>query len=281
MNGWRLLVQHETTSHYAGEVFASYNEVRLTPLSNRAQSTVNERVQVQPATRLFRHVDYWGTIVHTFDVHTPHTELTVLGSSIVETSTQDHANDATWAALASPELRDDLYEFLVPSEFVAAGEILGSVAAGVRARSASPAAATYAAIETVHEQMVYERGHTTASTSAAEAWTRGRGVCQDFAHVTLSLLRAMGIPARYVSGYLHPESDAEIGVPVSGESHAWIDAWIGSWVPFDPTNGLPVRERHVTVAHARDYADVSPLHGVYTGAAATEQEVTVDVTRLA
>jgi transglutaminase-like putative cysteine protease len=281
VNGWRLQVRHATTSRYAGQVFASYNEVRLTPLSNRSQTTISDRIDVHPAARLFRHVDYWGTIVHSFDVHTPHEEFTVTGISTVETSVRDHANAASWDDLATAEIRDSLYEYLVPSRFVDPPDDLTAVANEVRGGARTPADATRSAIESVHDQFVYERGYTNASTSAAEAWTRKRGVCQDFAHVTLALLRRMGIPARYVSGYLHPDTDATIGETVKGQSHAWIDAWLGDWVPFDPTNGQPVRERHVAVARARDYGDVSPLRGVYTGAAATDQDVSVEITRVA
>jgi transglutaminase-like putative cysteine protease len=90
----------------------------------------------------------------------------------------------------------------------------------------------------------------------------------------------MGIPARYVSGYLHPDEDARTGDVVSAESHAWVEAWLGDWAAFDPTNGAPVGHRHVVVARGREYSDVAPTRGVYTGAAAVGQDVTVEVTRL-
>jgi transglutaminase-like putative cysteine protease len=91
----------------------------------------------------------------------------------------------------------------------------------------------------------------------------------------------MGIPSRYVSGYLHPRSDATIGETVAGESHAWIEWWAGNWSRFDPTNGIPVGEQHVVVARGRDYADVPPLKGIYSGGAAGDLEVTVELTRMA
>ncbi len=110
--------------------------------------------------------------------------------------------------------------------------------------------------------------------------SQGSGVCQDFAHVALALLRATGIPARYVSGYLHPSATAEIGETVAGESHAWIEAWTGDWQAFDPTSGA-VGDRHVVVGRARDYADLSPLHGIYHGGPAEDLGVAVELTRLA
>lgn len=106
-------------------------------------------------------------------------------------------------------------------------------------------------------------------------------MCQDFTHVALGLLRARGIPARYVSGYLHPSSKAEPGQSVAGQSHAWIEAWVGDWMPFDPTNGSPVGERHVVVGRARDYADLPPLNGIFHGGPAKSLGVSVELTRLA
>jgi transglutaminase-like putative cysteine protease len=114
-----------------------------------------------------------------------------------------------------------------------------------------------------------------------DAWQAGEGVCQDYAHLTLAMLRAVGVPARYVSGYLHTKPDAGVGETVVGESHAWIEAWTGGWWGFDPTNDLPIGHRHVWVATGRDYGDVSPLKGIYSGGAATAIEVTVHMTRLA
>jgi transglutaminase-like putative cysteine protease len=105
-------------------------------------------------------------------------------------------------------------------------------------------------------------------------------VCQDFAHVTLAMLRAVGLPARYVSGYLHPAAEAEVGETMTGESHAWVEFWAGNWVAADPTSLAEVGARHVLLARGRDYADVRPLSGVYSGPAAEHFGVTVEVTRL-
>jgi transglutaminase-like putative cysteine protease len=101
------------------------------------------------------------------------------------------------------------------------------------------------------------------------------------AQVTVALLRAAGLPAKYVSGYLHADPSAEPGQTVVGESHAWVEYWAGSWRPLDPTSGAAVRERHVVVARGRDYADIPPLKGIYHGAPTSALDVTVEVTRLA
>jgi transglutaminase-like putative cysteine protease len=118
-------------------------------------------------------------------------------------------------------------------------------------------------------------------TDAQEAWDKGQGVCQDMAHVTVALLRAAGLPARYVSGYLHADPAAEPGTTVAGQGHAWVEYWAGSWTACDPTSGAPVGERHVVVARGRDYADVPPLKGTYHGPPGSTMEVTVEITRLA
>ena len=119
------------------------------------------------------------------------------------------------------------------------------------------------------------------NTSPAEAWEQGAGVCQDITHLTVALLRGAGLPARYVSGYLHPERDAELHRPVAGESHAWIEYWAGDWCGYDPTNRVRADESHVVVARGRDYDDVTPHKGIYRGVAGGPPEVTVEFTRVA
>jgi transglutaminase-like putative cysteine protease len=133
----------------------------------------------------------------------------------------------------------------------------------------------------VHEQMEYLTGSTNVKTNAMQAWTSGKGVCQDISHVSVGLLRALGLPARYVSGYLHPRPSAQIGQAVTGESHAWVEWWDGFWSGYDPTNVVEIGTRHVTLARGRDYTDVPPLKGIFSGPRSEGSKVTVEVTRLA
>ncbi|MCU1448044.1 MAG: transglutaminase protein [Acidimicrobiales bacterium] len=281
---WRIDVRHTTEYRYAQEVMASYNEARLTPQSTADQVTVVSRLEVDPHARLFRYWDYWGTLVHAFDVHVPHDELIVTASSTVETP-DAHADvdpgAIGWAALEDAAVADRYYEYLTPSRAVLLDEQLALVASELRAAAAAPGDAVTDVAGWVRAQLVYERGQTTVTTSALEAWRAGHGVCQDFVHLTLALLRSMRIPARYVSGYFYPESDAAIGETVVGESHAWAEAWLGDWYPFDPTNGGPVGHRHVLVGRGRHYDDVAPLKGIYNGAPAATPTVVAELTRRA
>jgi transglutaminase-like putative cysteine protease len=148
-------------------------------------------------------------------------------------------------------------------------------------RPASPDQTAAAIASRVRERVTYMPGATGVRTDAQEAWDKGQGVCQDMAHVTVALMRAAGLPARYVSGYLHPDTKAEPGRTAVGQSHAWVEYWAGFWTACDPTSGAAVGERHVVVARGRDYADVPPLKGIYRGAPDSVMEVTVEVTRLA
>lgn len=277
---WRIGITHSTGYRYKREVMSSYNEARITPISSDRQLVLESEVAVTPSAVAFRYWDYWGTLVHAFDIHVPHIELSVTGTSVVETSGRPPPPDevVSWADLARPDLRDRFAELLAPTKHVPLDDDL-KAAAEPFLQERTPAAACEAAVEWVKGSLRYQKGTTDVSTPAPDVLRQGSGVCQDFAHVTLAILRAVGIPARYVSGYLHPHEEADLGTALMGESHAWIEAWTGDWQAFDPTNGV-VAERHVVVGRARDYADLSPLHGIYHGGPAEALGVSVELTRL-
>ncbi|MFD4670020.1 transglutaminase domain-containing protein [Lentzea sp. NPDC058450] len=278
---WRVRVVHTTGYVYEAPVVQSYNEARLTPRGDRKQNVVVSRVETTPATRAYRYTDYWGTEVTSFDLHAPHKELQVVASSVVETSAEiEPVTTGTWADLREENLLDRYTEFLEPTRYTTSNRELLSIARELK-KGKTPSEAVLAASQWVWEQLKYQPGSTGVHSSAVDAWHERKGVCQDFAHLTLVLLRGMGIPSRYVSGYLHTKKDGALRETVRGESHAWIEAWTGGWWGYDPTNAMPVGPRHVWVALGRDYADVAPLKGIYSGGAATALEVTVDITRLA
>lgn len=278
---WRIEITHRSGYRYKEPVVSSYNEARITPLSTHRQMVIEAALEVSPRAGVYRYWDYWGTLVDAFEVHEPHTELAVTGHSFVETSPPMESPDPIgWDLLTRPEVTDEFAELLTPTTHAPIDAELTDAARSLVA-GLDPLEACRATVDWARSRLRYEAGTTTASTPGLEALAQGQGVCQDFAHVTSALLRAMGIPARYTSGYLHPDAGAAVGETVTGQSHAWVEAWVGDWVPLDPTNGQPVGERHVVVARARDYADVSPLHGIYHGGPAEALKVTVELTRRA
>lgn len=235
---------------------------------------------MSPRASAFRYRDYWGSHVVAFDTQVPHTRLDVVATSLVEVELPGDAEptDAGWDVLAEPEVRDTHVEWLAPRPVTRLGDDLvgrsRAVAAGLPPHEAALAVCTW-----VGEQMQYVPGVTGVRTSAEEAWAEGRGVCQDFVHVALGALRGLGVPARYVSGYLHPDPGAEVGRTVTGQSHAWLEWWVGRWFPFDPTNGREAGLDHVVVSRGRDYGDVPPFRGVISGGAGSRMDVQVELTR--
>lgn len=278
---WRMRVIHATGYAYKAPVAASYNEARLTPRSDSRQNVIINRVETAPATRSYRYVDYWGTAVTAFDLHAPHVELEVTSSSVVETDkAEEPATDADWDDLGSSRVIDRYDEVLTPTTYTPASKRIERVARHL-AKGRNPHQAVHAVVDWVRNELQYVPGTTGVHSSGLDALREGKGVCQDFAHLSLILLRAMGIPARYVSGYLHPKADAPIGETVQGESHAWIQAWTGSWWHYDPTNDVEINEQYISVGYGRSYADVTPLKGIYLGQGSSELDVVVEMTRLA
>jgi transglutaminase-like putative cysteine protease len=278
--GWRLRIKHVTGFTYDGTAHASYNEARMTPLTVPGQNTLFSQIECNPGATTWRYRDYWGTQVTVFDLQRPHQQLKVTASSLVETTDRFAVTTpAPWETLRAESTVDTMLEYLTPTELTTVDSELVATAADLSTGSAAEAAHTIA--DWVRANVEYQPGSTGVRTSALQAWELRKGVCQDIAQLTAGMLRSVGIPARYVSGYLYPRSDAEVGDTVAGQSHAWVEWWTGEWTGFDPTNGSPVGKRHVLVARGRDYADVTPLKGVYHGAPSTDLGVTVEITRLA
>jgi transglutaminase-like putative cysteine protease len=278
---WRLRVVHSTGYAYKSPATASFNEARLTPRSDNRQNVILSRVETVPATRSYRYIDYWGTAVTAFDLHAPHTELEVTASSVVETEKPEPPTEkVTWDDLRSEAVVDRFDEVLGPTHYTPRSRRLRRVGERI-AKYNDPHDAVIAAADWVNSELDYVAGTTGVHSSAMDALREGNGVCQDFAHLTLAVLRSVGIPSRYVSGYLHPQRNAAFGETVDGQSHAWIQAWTGGWWNFDPTNDKEITEQYVSVGVGRDYADVTPLKGIYSGGGSTDLDVAVEITRLA
>jgi transglutaminase-like putative cysteine protease len=278
--GWRLHIVHHTGFDYDGEASASYNEARLTPLALPQQMVLAASVRTKPGTQRWGYADYFENHVVTFQLDEPHTTLEIIADSMVETSmAQGRLGLLTRPELALPPVADSLDEYLCATERTALTPgALEQI--DFETRRLDPHEAAELIGERVRSLLVYEKGVTGVHTSADEALMEGRGVCQDFTHVALGMLRGIGIPARYVSGYLHPDAEAEPGESGSGESHAWLEYFAGEWNPMDPTSGAAVGPRHVVVARGRDYLDAAPLKGIYHGAPVSALGVRVAITRV-
>ncbi len=277
----RLRIRHETGFTYAGEASASYNEARMLPVTSDGQLVLHSQLDIAPVSGAHSYLDYWGTRVSSFEILAPHGRLSLTATSLVEVRPREHpVHRLSWEALADEvETRTEYVEQLAQTPRTAPPEELVALARAELAAADSPCDAALAIARLVGERIEYLPGSTTVTSTAAEAWEKKAGVCQDITHLAVGALRSVGIPARYVSGYLHPVPDAEIGVPVDGESHAWVEWFCGSWRGFDPTNLIDIGDRHVRVGHGRDYSDVAPLRGVYAGPSGSELFVRVQITR--
>ncbi|HXY28239.1 MAG TPA: transglutaminase family protein, partial [Acidimicrobiales bacterium] len=233
------------------------------------------RVVTAPTAPQYTYIDYWGTQVLAFNVDRVHEMLSITGHALVDTQRAEEPEDCTWDDVA--DASTTMADHLSHHRYTTPGPELGELAAGLRADR--PLETARRIIGATHDALRYVRGVTHVHTSADEAYADGVGVCQDFAHLALALARSAGLPARYVSGYFHPEADATIGEEISGESHAWVELWTGRWWGYDPTNDCAVGERHVAVGRGRDYGDVPPVKGIYAGNAENTLRVAVRITR--
>jgi transglutaminase-like putative cysteine protease len=286
-NSWRLAIRHETVVEYDGTAHASYNELRMTPMSTSGQTTLNHHVELHPSATLWEYTDYWGTRVTSFDLQEPHSTLTIRAVSTVETSGSEPSAGVPgrppcdWSAVARAASSAELAEFTAATDRTAIAPELEQLARErTRDAGADPHEAADALAAWVHESVAYVPGATGVHTNAQESWDQGEGVCQDFSHMTIALMRAVGLPARYVSGYLFPDPQAQPGTSADGQSHAWVEYWAGGWHGLDAANNTVPGVRHVVVGHGRDYADVLPHKGIYHGAPGSSLKVSVRFTRL-
>jgi len=275
----RLRIEHLTRFTYERTVPASYNECRLLPATEARQQVLSARINLHPVTWRREYVDYWGTRVVGFEAHTGHDVLEVVSQVDAVVAPAGAAPDAGWADVRHPGTRDRLCELLMATARSNPGEELAALAAD-EVGGLAPSDAARSVCRLVTGAMEYRAGSTGVHTVAAQAWDDKRGVCQDFAQLAVGALRSVGIPARYVSGYLHPRRDAPVGETVKGESHAWVEWWAGEWYGWDPTNDRPAGHQHVVVGRGRDYGDVPPVRGIIAGGGGASLTVEVSVTTL-
>ncbi|CAN5520700.1 transglutaminase family protein [soil metagenome] len=277
-----LRVRHRTEYRYAGVVRESHNELRLQPPTDAQQELIDFKLTVEPFAKTWSHERAGGT-VHHFTLREPHERMAVTAESLVRTF---GLNPYEGLNLVVPDW--DVYEGDVArmeqAEFLAASRFVDPIPAWELAKEAKEGQPTVARFVTelnrkIHDAFSYDPDATHVHSTVGEVLEGRAGVCQDFAHVAIACCRAVGVPARYVSGYLYTGNDGSM----RGEAatHAWAEAWLpdGRWLGFDPTNDLLANDRYVRAHTGRDYDDCAPTRGVFLGPRTTALLVSVRVSQ--
>ena len=283
-------ISHKTTYRYAQPVSISHHVLHLTPRESPAQKCHRTALAVEPAAAVTtQSQDYFGNPVAFMVMQEQHTQLAITARSVVEIQPRAVPEpDATppWEAIRtrihaerSPEALDAL-QFAFISPMTRAGGSLTDYALVSFPADRPILAAALDLTTRIHKEFAYDPTATTVTTPVDEVFRIRRGVCQDFAHLQIACLRALGLPVRYISGYLRtyppPGRERLVGADAS---HAWLAVWCGDagWIDFDPTNNTIPTTDHVTLAWGRDYGDVSPVVGVMYGGGEHTVDVAVDV----
>ena len=273
-----LEVQHETRLEYTEPVTEAVTEVRMEPVSDGDQSVRSFRLQVSPDADVFRYQDGFQNRVHHFSLLAPHGEARILAAHVVETHPRrrDPAASAARLPLDLESIELEALNFLSLRGPVRRTPLLEPLLEELTPRPGAPLGDFVAdAARFIYRRFEYERYVTQASSPIDDVLTHRKGVCQDFAHLLIAVLRCSGVPARYVSGYLHrPNKESQ--------SHAWCEAWLPDlgWVGVDPTNDCVADETFVKVAIGRDFTDTPPNKGVYRGKATQSVSVRVETSQL-
>lgn len=260
-----LEIQHETRLEYSEPVIESTTEVHMQPVSDTHQSCRSFHLAVSPPTEIFLYQDEFGNRVHHFNLLAAHDQVRMLAASIVETHPRSRALSAS-RAVYPPSLDGvalDVFDFLKLHGPIRPTPRLTPLLETLRPRPGMSQAELVAqVVRYIQTHFEYAKAVTNASSPIDDVLARGKGVCQDFAHLMIAVLRSFSIPARYVSGYIHRPNQ-------ESQSHAWCEVWFPdlSWYGFDPTNDRPITDHYVKVAFGRDFSDVPPNKGTYRGRA--------------
>lgn len=279
-------IRHFTRYRYSQPVRQSLMEVRMHPRSENVQRCFTFQLSVSPRARIFSYTDHLGNLVHHFDIPGQHSQLTIIADALVDVDPPLQLpaclGSAAWQELDSLVHRDDYWHMLMPSPFARTSPELEDLAdeLGVDKRNGrDPLELLVGLNNDLYRSFAYVKKSTAVDSPIEDALRSRKGVCQDFAHIMISLVRNLGIPCRYVSGYLHHDSE-HIDRSSEGATHAWVEALLPGlgWIGFDPTNNLLAESRHIRTAVGRDYSDVPPTVGTMKGRARTELQVRVRVT---
>ncbi|MFL5340692.1 MAG: transglutaminase domain-containing protein [Gemmataceae bacterium] len=268
-----LLIEHETKFTYSEPVHETVMEIRMSPLSNEDQTVMGFRLRTTPPTATTCYRDGCGNRVDQFNVLAAVREIAVRAVSYVRVHRRPaRARLETVSAQRDEPPELEALEYLRPGSLAQPGPAVAAFVGGLPRPTGALADAVDRLIDAIRGRLKYEKKVTTARTPVEEALALGRGVCQDFTHLFLAAVRAWGVPARYVSGYVNQPGEIA--------THAWCQVWGGGavgWVDVDPTQGTWVANDHVVTAVGRDFSDVPPNRGVWKGKAEELIAVTVNV----
>jgi transglutaminase-like putative cysteine protease len=276
-------VRHITSFCYAPAVRESVMEVRMQPRTDFRQRCLSFSLSIEPRANTMVYRDFYGNTVHNFDIPERHQSIEIMAQAIVDVlpmQPMDPSLVEDWDELDRRVAQTDYWEMMVPSHFATPTPLLENLAQELDLRRrGNPLELLRELNSRLYEKFDYAPNTTEVDSPIDDALQSRRGVCQDFAHIMITLVRQLKIPCRYVSGYLFHE-DKSMDRSPAGATHAWVEAYLGElgWVAFDPTNNLEGCDRHVRVALGRDYADVPPTRGIYKGEAESELSVLVTVT---
>lgn len=276
-------ITYRAEYRYSSPVTDQHNAIRIRPIQSDRQRVDHYDLSISPPTRVYEHTDYYGSHVTQFSIGAAHEHLDIRAESRVTTIEQAFPTSGGWEALGSREYREMGAEYLGPLSPSANPAKIAPIAAEVRAENPLETLIAIAAL--IPDRFEYRPGATYVGSTVNDLLEGGAGVCQDFVHLALTVLRSLGVASRYVSGYLWaPGGEGQQSAEVN--THAWLEALIPDadgtpqWIPADPTNRVLASTSHVKIGHGRAYSDVPPIRGVYRGTGRATIDVGVTMTQL-
>lgn len=279
-------IKHITVFKYEDMVEQSLNKTRLKPRNTECQRLISYNLKVAPMSMTKEYIDIWRNTVESFFIAEKHQELVISSNSIVSVQRAPYIytiqfSDKMREIFFSQMFREHYLTFLTTSQFTYLRDDQKEyILKDLPDSTLNPVRFALELMTYLYHTIQYDAEATTIETTAEQAFDLKRGVCQDYTHIMLAVLRHVGIPARYISGYLYVGEDDEL----VGETatHAWVEIMVPGvgWIGVDPTNNVEVLENHINVSVGRDFRDVSPVEGVYQGGRQT-MEVTVEVKKIA